>query len=114
MEGWLYCMSNSCMPGLVKVGQTKHDPSERALQLYTTGVPEPFHVEFAKKVKDYLRKEKQIHALLEKYFERMNGREFFRCKSSDVYELFELMDGEYHVDQNRPDPYNLRQYERNQ
>ena len=41
-------MSNPAMPGLVKVGFTTDTPDVRARELYTTGVPLPFKVEFAK------------------------------------------------------------------
>jgi hypothetical protein len=110
-EGWIYCMSNPSMPDLVKVGQTQHDPRQRAMQLYTTGVPTEFHVEFAKKVKGYIEREKQLHALLEKHFARPNSsREFFRCKSEDVFEFFELIEGTYLAGASTPDAHNLRQY----
>ena len=110
--GWIYCMSNPGMPGLVKVGQTAHDPRERASQLYTTGVPFEFRVEIAKRVWNYVAKEKQIHDLLEKYFERPNpSREFFRCSSTDVFQILELMDGDYLEMADRPDPLNLRQFD---
>jgi len=112
-EGWIYCLSNVWMPDLVKVGQTGNDPRERASQLYTTGVPCEFRVEFAKKVKNYTEKEKQLHVLLEKHFERPNkNREFFKCSSVDVYEFFELIDGEYMDKADKPDQYNLRRFER--
>lgn len=111
MEGWIYCLSNPCMPGLVKVGQTSDDPYKRAAQLYTTGVPCEFYVEFAKKVSNHIEKEKQIHTLLSKHFERPNpNREFFKCSSSDVYEFFELIDGSYLELADKPDPLHLRKY----
>ena len=104
-EGWIYCMSNKWMPELVKVGQTS--------QLYTTGVPDKFNVEFAKKVKDYVKKEKILHSLLEKHFERPNpSREFFKCSSADVFEFFELVEGVYMDGSDKPDPLNLRQFAR--
>jgi hypothetical protein len=94
------------------VGQTAGDPHERASQLYTTGVPDKFNVEFAKKVKDHTKKEKMIHSLLEKHFERPTpGREFFKCSSADVFEFFELIEGTYLVNADRPDPGGLRQFE---
>ena len=40
-------MSNPAMPGLLKVGFTTDTPDVRARELYTTGVPLPFKVEFA-------------------------------------------------------------------
>jgi len=112
-EGWIYCMSNPCMPGIVKVGQTAGDPRQRASQLYTTGVPVEFRVEFAKKVKNYIEREKQLHSLLTKHFERPNpSREFFRCSSADVFTFFELIDGTYLDKADKPDPHNLQQYKR--
>jgi hypothetical protein len=112
-EGWIYCMTNECMPGLVKVGHTTNDPRERAAQLYTTGVPAEFRVEFAKRVKNHVTREKMLHTLLERHFERPNpNREFFRCSSDDVYQFFELIDGTYLVDADKPDRYNLRRFAR--
>ena len=111
-EGWIYCMSNKWMPSLVKVGQTSGDPHERASQLYTTGVPDKFNVEFAKKVKNHTQKEKMIHALLEKHFERPTpGREFFKCTSEDVFQFFELIEGTYLDRADKPDPDDLRKFE---
>ena len=111
MSGWIYCLSNEWMPDLVKVGQTSHDPTDRASQLYTTGVPTPFRVEFAKKVSDHVKKEKQLHALLEKHFSRPNPhREFFKCSSTDVFAFFELIEGIYMDGASSPDPNDLRKY----
>ena len=49
--GYLYCMSNPAMPGLVKIGYTNRHPTVRANELYfgskdtnATGVPLPFKV----------------------------------------------------------------------
>jgi hypothetical protein len=110
--GWIYCMSNPSMPDLVKVGQTGGDPRERASQLYTTGVPTEFVVEFAKRVRNYTEKEKMLHTLLEKHFARPNkSREFFRCSSADVFEFFELIEGQYLEEADRPNSFNLRKYE---
>ena len=96
-SGWLYCLSNSSMPGLLKIGQTKNEPKVRAEQLQTTGVPLPFKIEFAKYVKDYVKKEKILINLLEKYYERINPkREFFKISKDEVYTFFELLDGEYY------------------
>lgn len=111
-EGWVYCMSNKSMPGVVKVGKTKNHPQERADQLFTTGVPEPFSVEFAKWVKNYSQKEKQLHSLLETQYGRPSpNREFFRCSSTDVFGLFELMEGTYLKGAESPDPFDLRKFE---
>jgi hypothetical protein len=112
MSGWIYCLTNPSMPNLVKVGQTSGDPHVRALQLYTTGVPSEFKVEFAKYVTDHVKKEAQLHMILAKSYGRPNlKREFFACTSQDVFTLFELIDGRYLDGASTPDPYDLRKYE---
>lgn len=96
-EGYLYCMSNPSMPDMVKVGITRTTattPADRAATLFTTGVPTPFKVEFAKKVRDPLQKEGALHSLLSRYHERLLRREFFRCTPADVWAFFELIDGD--------------------
>ncbi len=94
-EGYIYCLSNECMPGILKVGMTERTPDVRAKELFTTGVPTPFIVEFAKKVKDVKTKEKTLHDLLEQYTERVSpNREFFRVSLEEVRTFFKLMDGE--------------------
>jgi hypothetical protein len=83
------------MPGILKVGWTAKMPDERAKELYTTGVPLPFKIEFAKKVFNAHKKEKILHNLLEKYTERINPhREFFRVSPEEVRKFFDLIDGE--------------------
>ena len=94
--GWIYCMTNPCMPGLVKVGMTKSPkrlPSIRANELFTTGVPLPFEVVLEKLVINPVAKETSLHKLLSKYSERINvGREFFRVSIDVVKDFFNLID----------------------
>lgn len=48
----VYVLTNPAMPGLVKIGYTTHaDANTRIAQLYTTGVPVPFELQFACKVR---------------------------------------------------------------
>jgi hypothetical protein len=63
------------MPGLLKIGATTRTPEDRAKELFTTGVPVQFQIEFSRKVNSVFEKEKQIHKLLECY--RIKSREFF-------------------------------------
>jgi hypothetical protein len=89
-------MSNPLYDGIVKVGITERTPEERAKELYTTGVPLPFKVEFAKRVSSPKEKESLLHKILEQYAERVNGRrEFFRVTVEVVRTFFGLMDGEW-------------------
>lgn len=104
-KGWIYCMSNPSMPGLLKIGQTKSCPTLRAKELFKTGVPLPFHVEMAKKVQDYEKREKTIHKLLENLSHRINPkREFFRVELEHVKLIFDLMDGEDFKDELEDSP----------
>lgn len=82
ISGFVYILENSSMPGLLKIGQTKHNPFSRAKSLYTTGVPAPFKVIKAWFVKDRIITERQLHASFSE-FRVMNGqREFFKVDST--------------------------------
>ena len=94
-DGYIYCFSNPCMPGILKVGITTRTPEERVKELFTTGVPLPFKIEFAKSVKDPKGKESSLHLLLDQYTARVYPRrEFFRVSPEEVRKFFDLMDGE--------------------
>ena len=69
-------MSNAAMPGLYKVGCTSRNPSERASDLYSTGVPAPFVVEYCAYIEDYAYIERIAHSNLSKY---NYSKEFFKC-----------------------------------
>jgi len=89
-------MSNPSMPGLLKVGMTDRTPEIRAGELFSTGVPTPFKIEFSKKVLNPVQKETTLHNLLLK--ERINPRREFFCVSLEkVKELFNHKDGDVWV-----------------
>ena len=44
--GYLYILSNPSHPRLLKVGKTSKDPRARAEEMFTTGVPTPFNLEW--------------------------------------------------------------------
>ena len=46
MKGWVYIITNKSMPNLVKVGFSTKDPQTRADDMYSTGVPHPYVVEY--------------------------------------------------------------------
>jgi len=92
LDGWIYCLSNPCIPKLYKIGMTKKTPEIRAKELYKTGLPEPFVIELAKKVSEPIQKEKMIHKLLSN--ERHNpSREFFNTDLNKIKNIFSLCDG---------------------
>lgn len=84
MKGWVYVLTNPCMPGIVKIGKTTRDPDGRANELYTTGVPMPFRVCRKILTLDANRVEADAHRGLSEF--RINSsREFFSCSPSDAF-----------------------------
>ena len=78
MNGFIYIMSNpSFSDNRIKIGRSKSDPkSLRKDKLYSTGVPEPFEVEYIAFVEDYRSVEIKIHTILDNKRPNKN-REFF-------------------------------------
>jgi len=99
-SGNVYCLSNPSMPGLLKFGRTGDTCSERAISLFTTGVPDPFKIEKYTETDDTVRLEKNIHTILANYRNRTD-REFFRINLDHAFTLItkelpdlDWMDGE--------------------
>jgi len=95
--GYLYCFSNSSMPGILKVGVTLRTPKDRLKEANDSDTwrpPTPYCLEFAKNVFYPKEKEKILHQLLEKYTKRIHPRrEFFQTSKEDVHLFFDLLDG---------------------
>ena len=79
------------MPGLVKIGQTaQEDANLRIAQLYTTGVPVPFRLEFACRVEDAGAVEEALHVAFSP--NRVNPRrEFFRIAPEQAIAILRLL-----------------------
>jgi len=93
------------MYGLVKIGEIHAEgktPHDRARELYTTGVPSPFKVEFAKKVANPAHAEESIHHLLRDKRHNKN-REFFLTTPDYVRKVFDLFEGEMCVEPTQPE-----------
>lgn len=76
-EGYIYILSNeSFSNNLIKIGQSKD--RYRQDELYTTGVPTKFRVEYYALVNNYVDIERRVHSLLRQYRPNKN-REFFNC-----------------------------------
>lgn len=90
-EGFIYILVNDAMPGIVKVGKTKSEPTNRASQLSSaTGVPERFSIFRQYAVTDCGEAEKFAHRILERAFGRPNSRrEFFSGESGEVSALLD-------------------------
>ena len=90
-SGLVYVLTNEAMPGLIKIGITGSDPNSRADQLYTTGVPVPFTVEFAGTVSDSRLVERALHNAFRD--RRVNPkREFFELEPDQPIELLKAFD----------------------
>lgn len=92
--GIVYVLSNSAMPGLVKIGMTTRESIDtRMNELYSTGVPVPFDCEYACEVKasDCAKIEKALHKAFKP--NRINdNREFFSIKPEQATAILELFD----------------------
>ena len=97
--GYIYCMSNKCMNGIVKIGITNNNPRIRAKQLFNgnTSIPCEFEVKFSKKVKNPREVEKTIHIMLS--HKRFPRREFFQVSEEEVRYIFSQIEGEW-LDEN--------------
>lgn len=84
MSGFIYILSNPAMPNLLKIGKSDRDPSAfRAEELYTTGVPQPFKVEYFAYVEDHHRLESILHTRFDKQRPNKN-REFFTVRVEEA------------------------------
>lgn len=78
MSGFIYILSNRQFDR-IKIGISSKDPnSQRLNELYTTGVPEPFQIEYFAFVENYEIVEKVVHSRLDDKRPNKN-REFFTC-----------------------------------
>ena len=87
----VYVLTNSAMPGLVKIGlTTKDDANSRIGQLYTTGVPVPFTLEFACRVENAEEVERALHLAFGP--DRVNPkREFFEIDPEQAIAILRLL-----------------------
>ena len=97
--GYIYCMSNSGMrENTYKLGFTQNDPINRARQLYTEGVIEPFVIEFAKKVLFQKEKFQMIATILDEHNYRISkDRTFYKCDINEIRNLFTPINGMWYI-----------------
>jgi len=78
-KGFVYVISNRCMPGLLKIGCTERPVAERILELSApTAVPIAFEVEAYFSSSSPIRDESLIHSKLSEY--RLSDSEFFSIR----------------------------------
>lgn len=97
MAEYIYVLTNPSMPGLLKIGRTTTHPTQRRVELQSTGVAKPFQLEFSAIVDDSKSRERDIHIALRKYRVERN-REFFELPLRSAIKLMLPVLGEYEVD----------------
>ena len=87
----VYVLTNPAMPGLVKIGRTDGDDvGVRLAQLYATGVPFPFSLEFACRVPNPDEVEEALHQAFAP--NRVNPkREFFKIEATQAIAILKLL-----------------------
>lgn len=87
----VYVLTNPAMPGLVKIGRTSSEEAgTRIAQLYSTGVPFPFKLEFACKVENPDEVEQALHRAFAP--NRVNlKREFFSIEADQAIAILKLL-----------------------
>ena len=83
MAGWVYIISNKAMPGILKIGYTERTPYIRAYELYNTGCPYPYKVDYSVYVNKPFEVEQKAHEL-----QRSTnvGKEWFSCSQEKAIE----------------------------
>lgn len=93
MSEYIYILSNPSFSDLYKIGYTANSVEERMSQLYSTGVPSKFVLEFCIEVKDGFLVEKHFHRTLKEY---RYGKEFFKLPLPKLIQICkeELLKGD--------------------
>ena len=96
---WVYVLSNPSMPGMVKIGMTDRNLSERKKELDRhSGVPTPFVIEYGFPCINAGRLEKEIHIYLESQGVRANSdREFFYLQPETAIEVVNKIGKPYKI-----------------
>jgi hypothetical protein len=107
----VYVLTNPAMPRLVKIGRTSYaEANTRIAQLYSTGVPFPFKLEFACKVENPDEVEEALHIAFAP--NRVNQRrEFFSIDPEQAIAILTLLhvpDATAEVEQS-PTPIELQE-----
>lgn len=83
MAGWVYIISNKAMPGILKIGYTERTPYIRAYELYNTGCPYPYKVDYSVYVNKPFEVEQKAHEL---QCSTNVGKEWFSCSQEQAIE----------------------------
>lgn len=103
---YVYCLENEEMPNICKCGGTANSPYNRCDQISNTSLPVKCKVAYFVEVNNWRIAEKYIHNRLDELgIKRFQGREWFKCKPSDVICVFEECKRIYGYDDNKMDIY---------
>lgn len=94
---YIYILTNTTMPGLVKIGYTKNKPSERVKQINSgTGVAVNFTVEWSFPCFNAHALEQEIHHYLQEQGLRVNNKkEFFNMSVEQAVSVVERIGEPY-------------------
>jgi hypothetical protein len=82
--GFVYVLSNRCMPGIFKIGYTSRTPLQRCNELSaSTSCPFPFEVFAYIETDTAAETERELHEQYD-YCRVSSNREFFRCDPFDI------------------------------
>lgn len=88
---YVYVLTNQAMPGFVKIGMTTtEDVTKRMKDLYSTGVPFPFNLEYACKVPNPKEVEQALHIAFGPQRPNPN-REFFNIEPIQAIAVLSLL-----------------------
>lgn len=90
-KGFLYILTNSSIPGQVKIGKTKRTPEDRKKELSaSTSTPTPFKLKYYLQFENCDKAEKDVHAFLEKEGKRVSkNKEFFRIELKEAIKVID-------------------------
>ena len=93
MTEYVYILSNRSYPSLHKIGYTSTTVSERMDQLYSTGVPSRFELEFCIEVENGYQTEQFLHQVFDEFH---YGKEFFKISLPQLIRIIKetLLKGE--------------------
>ena len=93
--GYIYALINPSLEGLVKIGKTTRDPTDRAKELSSsTAAPTPFVLAFDVYVEDCSEAEVYLHTLLQRRGYRVSeNREFFNAPLKEIIKAMLEVEG---------------------
>jgi hypothetical protein len=105
-RGIIYVLINKSLRGMVKIGKTSRSAEDRASELSSTSLPNPFLVAYDREVSDCEKVEKLIHDRLSQY--RVNDdREFFKLPTSRAIDHVIEICSEFPVSNENNDQNNI-------